>query len=404
MAEGPEAVSGADPEGKAQATSAGGTGMPFSTPVLIPPDELIRYIKEGAAEQASAAARERLNFFFTVIGLFLAIATAIAAGTLFSIQDQITKSVTEKVDSRLAQIEAAQKATLDKLSADLQAAVDLKLKGVQDSADQTRAELQTSLDKTKADLQAEAQSTRAALLADAAQTRTDLAGETRSMIKDQTTDIVLIPLLAAEANSFALKRGYKAQDRNRIISVLQRLAPEIAQQQGDVQEITLKKITEIIDAFSGAGDDSGVLTLYETFKDLLPMQPLLYDQVCWAFTRSMLSDRDFLRSHGAALDEILDREYNIFDVYSRQSHDIVSLTRQFVDQSLPPAEIGRLLTEAERDSPGMIQIFYNIVMQLQKDAEPTGAYPSAFGRDETARVLAGLELALPKPVPETAQN
>jgi hypothetical protein len=89
---------GRDPAPEADPAAAG----LFVSPVQINASELIHYIKEQAAEQAASGARDRLNFFFTAIGLVVGIVTAGAAGLLYIINLGIDERVTATVDTKIA--------------------------------------------------------------------------------------------------------------------------------------------------------------------------------------------------------------------------------------------------------------------------------------------------------------
>lgn len=85
----------------------------FVSPVQINAGELIHYIKEQAAEQAASGARDRLNFFFTAIGLVVGIVTAGAAGLLYIINLGIEERVNTSVDKAIVALQGDLETSID---------------------------------------------------------------------------------------------------------------------------------------------------------------------------------------------------------------------------------------------------------------------------------------------------
>jgi hypothetical protein len=128
--------------------------------------------RRGAAEQASQAARERLNFFFTKMGLFLAVVGAIGVGTLFSLSDRVKSDLEKTITEGFVQN-----------ANDLNTAIDGKV-------DAARKELEDSV-------------------------KTLIAEETATM-RTRTTDAMLLPLLVPEANSLRTLEG--SYERKQILA------------------------------------------------------------------------------------------------------------------------------------------------------------------------------------------
>jgi hypothetical protein len=328
---------------KTAAPAAGiNAGGLFVSPVQINPDQLIHYIKEQAAEQASQAARERLNFFFTIMGLFLAVVGAIGVGTLLSLGDRVKADLESTITTGIA----------DK-TADLNTAIDSKI-------DAARKELEESV-------------------------KTLVAAETATM-QTRTNDAMLLPLLVSEANSIRTLEG--SYDRKQILDSLGEVRSRLNDLPEDIQVLVLSRVADIIEAMSRAADDRGVLAVRDLFGDDLPLEKSVYYNIALSLARLMIYDRNFAITETGEVDAFLAVPYDDYDRKLNWANGYVGVVRAAVIEKAPSDRISTMMSEmATLDSTavsGMLSSICSIYSGSAKD----GFRPNAWAHDNAAQLIA----------------
>ncbi len=318
---------------------------PFSQPVLIMPDELIRYIKDSAAEQAAQGARERLSFFFSAVGIVVGLLTAVAAGVLIYIDQRASGQIDEgvKVAVELARLEI-QKDFED------------------DFAEQDRL-IEQALARNNKDL---------------AIRFSELQDETKAGLREEVSAVVLLPLLVSEASSIA-SRGYRNEDRDRIIKVLRDLAPDIVALEGEAGEIAFRRVEDVIDAFYGSGDYHGIYQVYDLFGDALFDAPGIHYTLGRAFASSALYDENFLMAQAARSSDFLARTYDTVDTGIHFGVSMFAVIKTALEDDWDEARLAQRFLDEEANHPGFLKALQDFLQGLRPEFSPGGRNASVFG-------------------------
>ncbi len=313
-------------------------------PFQLSPDELIAYIKQSAAESAAADARERLNFFFTLIGIVVGLAAGAAAGVFFMLQASLEKTATE-VSGR--QIEAL----------------------------------------------------RGTLGEDLKRQFTDLKTENDRALQDAVGSILLLSLIGAEANSLTSDpRGSRQVDRDRMIGMLEARKAEILALSGPTRELAFRRLEDMVAAFAASGD----LFAAERLIGIYPDDLLAIDGVRATYANllveRLLAEPGMAQSAAATIDGLLARPYDRRDLSLGDAMRTLSIVRDALARGLDQAAIVARLSEAEAESPGYLGGFRGSMEFLRDRYRSEGLTRSATGEREVAIFIdAGREAARTQP-------
>lgn len=336
----------------AQPNAESGPAVPpelvLNRPFVLSQEELIAYIKQSAAESAAADARERLNFFFTLIGIVVGLAAGAAAGVFFMLQ-----------------------ASLEKTAQDVSAR----------QIDSLRQSLDQGLDRKFADLR----------------TENDRA------LQDTVGSILLLSLIGAEANSLTSDpRGSRQVDRDRMIAMLEERKPEIMALGGPTRELAFRRLEDMVAAFAASGD----LFAAERLIAIYPDDLLAIDGVRATYanllTERLLAEPGMAQSAATTIDGLLARPYDRRDLNLGDAMRTLSIVRDALTKGLDRDAIATRLREADAEAPGYLGGFQGSMDFLRSRYRSDGLTRSPTGETEVALFIAAgraAAQALPPPAP-----
>lgn len=194
------------------------SGLPSQAPgqdedrLAVTTAEMIEYVKVHAGEQASQVARERVNFFFTFIGILVALLSAVGAYVLLEFNGRLQSIASDAAQS----------------------AVDSRIGALSDQIDRRFELLQAGLEQ-----------------------------EVRTLARNQAT----LPLLVSEANALTQRGGYNRDDGDRILAAIERISEPILALEAEDRHLAFRRIEEIVDSFYSAGDYYRIYRILELFGD-----------------------------------------------------------------------------------------------------------------------------------------
>jgi hypothetical protein len=310
--------------------------------VMIAPDELIRYIKDNAAEQASAGARERLNFFFTLVGIVIGLLAAIAAGVIFMLEQRLS-SIADA---------AAKKAVVEEV-----------------------AKLSESLGTEVAAMRSESQA--------------ELANRSNAM--------VLMPLLATDVVAWTQEGGYSPTERNRALSVMGLIRPELVAMKGPAREIAFQRVADMIALFYKFGDYQAVLVLYDSYGAELLRNPLTYEVMGGVYASLLISDPSFGSARAPLVQEFLAFAHDTSNRADRMARNFLLLVQEDLSLEADQSRLQTRLQQIEAIEPGFLDYFSGTLTALRRETSAGGVNPSAFGLANVDRYLAAIEQSSPEP-------
>jgi hypothetical protein len=412
-----------------QATGASAAGL-FVSPVQIGPDALIHYIKEQAAEQAAASARERLNFFFSAVGLVVGLLTAAGAAALYTINREAEAGVQAEVSTQVATVKetlttaqnefqatvngqiAALRTELSTGFADQSDAIAMARAGLADQVETAARTLDTArtdfeakvngrIDGLRAELangiaaQSDAIATARADLTVLLEARFgDLSVETRQGLRAEVSAVVLLPLLVSEATSLSSRtlddgKVYASADRERVIAALADLAPEIRELDGTAREIAFRRLEDVLDAFFRVGDYSAALQVY----DLFPDEILALRGTRWSMAQILagylLLDRDAPETRRDTVMAVLNAPHDRADPTDRRWMEQLRLA-QALRAGEDDATLTARMVEIEAAAPGFVPFMARFLRGQRTEFSPEGMQPSPFGLANVDRLEAAL--------------
>jgi hypothetical protein len=294
----------------------------LNQPFTLSQGELISYIKESAAEQASAATRERLNFVFSLIGI---VAGLVAAGGFFMAQTSLEKTAAEVTKEQVKELEVR-----------LQADIDEKF--------------------------------------DKLQIKNDAA------LRKAVEPVLLIALIGSEANSLANDpRGSRGADRKRMIDMLAERHAEITALQGPTRDLAFRRIEDLFGSFYGTGDTYAAFRLVDIFGDDLIR--LDGPQITYArlLTQSILSDPDFLVTNRADVDGLLGRTFDRTNRWLLDERRILGVVKDGTKEALAVDQVADRLIAEDGDNPGFVFQFSNAMDELSDSFASAGLRRSSSG-------------------------
>jgi hypothetical protein len=309
---------------------AGGTAVPgemahdhvLNQPFTLSQGELISYIKESAAEQASAATRERLNFVFSLIGI---VAGLVAAGGFFMAQTSLQKTAEDASNKQVAALET-----------ELSKRMDDKFEKLQGSND---AALQKAVEP-----------------------------------------VLLIALIGSEANSLANDpRGSRGADRKRMVDMLAARRPEIMALEGPTRDLAFRRIEDMFATFAGSGDSDAAFRLVDIFGDDLlglPGPQITYARL---LTQVILTEPHFLDTNIADVDSLLARTFDRTDHFLVGERQTLSVVMNAVKDALTADQVVARLIADDRDNPGFLLTFSDSMDYLRDTFSQPGLLRSASG-------------------------
>ncbi len=312
----------------------------LNRPFLLSPDELIGYIKESAAEQASAAARERLNFFFTLIGIVVGLIAGAAAGVFLMLRANLETAAATAARGEVAVLRAEfEKSVTDRMAA-------------------LRSENEAAVDKT-------------------------------------VNSILLIALMGAEANSLSNDpRGSRPQDRRRMVDLLAERKAEITGLKGQVRDLTFRRIEDIFSSFAYTGDVYAAFRLMDIFgEDLLKIDGAQMTYA-WLITTQALGDPGFLDTQVAKIDALLARPYDATNLGLDHDRTVMAVVVDGLRNRRTEDELVARIVAEDADAPGFGQGFDDALAEWQRRFRSNGLVFSAEGQDAVKPFLAASQKAL----------
>lgn len=207
-------------------TPSAATGTPVG--LSLTDKEIIDLISEKASQDAAVMAREKVNFFLTLLGISAALVAAVAAAWFNTQVDERVKAASTEIEARL------------------------------------NTTLTTSVDAQMATASAE------------------LKGDVQSVIK--------LSLLVSEAIIFDTGKGYSAEDADRVIQILDGLKAEILALEGDIKTLAYRRIEGIMDSFINAGDYGRAFQVFDIFGSEFEMSEGIYATLAIASFSYILID------------------------------------------------------------------------------------------------------------------
>lgn len=284
--------------------------------------ELISYIKESAAEQASAATRERLNFVFSLIGI---VAGLVAAGGFFMAQTSLDKTARDASKQQVAELTAKLEAQFENRFSKL--------------AEQNDAALQKAVEP-----------------------------------------VLLIALIGSEANSLANDpRGSRGADRKRLVDMLAARRPEIMALEGPTRDLAFRRIEDIFATFADTGDSYAAFRLVDIFgDDLVGMQG---PQITYArlLTQTILTEPQFLSTNMADVDHMLARTFDRNDHFLVGERQTLGLVRDAIRDAMTVDQVAARLVSDDADNPGLLLTFSDSMDYLHDRFAGQGLLQSPSG-------------------------
>lgn len=364
--------------GAAPGDAAQTSGL-FVSPVQIGPDALIHYIKEQAAEQAAASARERLSFFFSAVGLVVGLLTAAGAAALYTINRDAVARVQAEVAAQIVPVASA----LDNARGAFETSVTGRIDGL-------RADLDTRL-AAQADAIATAQADLTTLL----EARFgELSAEMRAGLRDEVSAVVLLPLLVSEATSLSSRTLqdrllYASADRDRVIEALADLEPRIRELDGTAREIAFRRLEDVLDAFFTASDYGAALQVYDLFPDeILALRGTRLSMTV-ILSALLLLDRDAAETRRASVMAVLNAPYDRSDPTERMWVERLRIV-QALRAGEDDATLAARVVEVEAAAPGFIAFMAQFLREQRSVFLPDGMQPSPFGLSNVDRIETAL--------------
>lgn len=205
---------------------------------------------------------------------------------------------------------------------------------------------------------------------------------------------VLIPLLVTETSAILNRQdGYSSEDGERILSILERIKPDIIRLNDEARELAFNRIEDTIDMFLNATDYSRVFEVHKIFGDELFTDQGIYMSLTIAASSRLVIHPDFSQEAPTIVRTIYGNNWDPTSIAYEMQRLYRILDRQsaagFGEESLA----GAIQNELQRE-PVFADVIRNFTIGMEQEVSPRGRHHSELSSARYQTLYNAVEAAI----------